>query len=186
MDFKRNWLQIANTALARINVPMLDSLDQGDATAMLCNQLIPVAAGEVLSVRPWRCARKRTVLPALADPPAFGYTHAFVLPADFIQVVSVMDLDNEEWAIEGDRILADTDALSMIYTAFPAEARGLSPYIVSAIAARLAAKLSITLTSDTGMYQSLMNESLSTIQLAMMDEQAGLVDVTIETNSWRA
>lgn len=186
MNMNRSWLAVANNALARINQPLLETLEQPDTSAILCRQLLPLAVGEILDTRPWRTARKRALIPALAEAPAFGFSYAFPLPSDFIRIVELPDLENDEWELEGSTILADVDALKIIYIATPEETKGLSPFLISAITTRLASKLVLSLTSDSSLYNAMYQESMNAIQLAITQEDAGKKDEMYETNSWRS
>lgn len=185
MNINRSWLEIANNALSRINSPILETLEQSDISAVLCKQLLPICIGEVLEVRPWRSASKRVLLAALVDSPAFGYENAFQLPADFIRITEIPDLENDQWIREGDKILANTDVLKLIYVATPEESTGLGSFLISAITTRLASKLALSLTSDFSLSSALYQESFASLQMAITEEDAGKKDKMYKTNSWR-
>lgn len=185
MNINRSWLMVANNALARINSPILETLEQSDISAVLCKQLLPICIGEILEVRPWKSASKRIVLPALVDTPIFGYENVFQLPSDFIRIVTLPDLENDQWTREGDKILANIDVLKLIYVATPEESTGLNSFLISAITTRLASKLALSLTSDTSLSSSLYQESLASLQIAITEEDAGKKDIMYKTWSWR-
>lgn len=185
MNINRSWLEIANNALSRINSPILETLEQADISAVLCKQLLPVCIGEILEIRPWKSACKRIMLAALVDTPVFGYDNAFQLPADFIRVAEIPDLENDQWTREGDKILANTDVLKLIYVATPEESTGLNSFLISAITTRLASKLALSLTSDTSLSSSLYQESFASLQMAITEEDAGKKDKMYKTYSWR-
>jgi hypothetical protein len=100
---------------------------------------------------PWSFAMKRAALPALSSPPAWGYSTAFQLPADFLRVVQVNDfyvspsetdyrtMDDSPYAIEGGTLLASFPApLKVRYVADIADPGAFDAMFVEALAAKLA------------------------------------------------
>ncbi len=67
----------------------------------------PIVYDNVLSMWPWACARGRHKLVADVDnPPAFGFTNAFILPSRVIRPVSVRT-GGTGWEFEQRRVLAN-------------------------------------------------------------------------------
>ena len=180
MDRTSTWLSIANTALARINKQILQTLDDGSVPSMLCNQLIPYCVKMVLNQNDWHSARKRTTLAPLLDPPAFGYAYQFSMPSDYVRLVSV--LSDLPWEREAGKILSDEEALSIIYIAYPESPSTLDPLIVDAISTLLAAELSLSITSDSTMTNLLYQESEIKLQKAKLQEDAGEEDEMSDLN----
>lgn len=84
--------------------------------AKLCANLYPSQRDTMLRAHPWNCCIKRIVLAPDAVAPAFGYSHAFELPADCLRVLEVgtggMQID---YLVEGRSIQADTTVLELRY-----------------------------------------------------------------------
>ena len=112
MDWNATWLNMANTALTRINKQVLQTLDDSSTSAMLCNQLIPQCVKMILNQNDWHSARKRALIAPQLDTPAFGYDHQFAMPSDFVRLVKVES--EYPWEKEGEMILSDEEALAII------------------------------------------------------------------------
>jgi len=63
-------------------------------------------------MHPWSFAKKRIQLAPVSTHPAFGYSHAFPLPKDFIRL---WDAGEYEYEIEGRHILANTNLINLVY-----------------------------------------------------------------------
>jgi len=190
MTISDTWLQVANAALARIDKETLESLDDGSQTALAVNSVFVGAAESVLSLRPWKSARKRAKLAPLSETPSFGFEHQYQLPSDFIELVECLSpcgrrLANDEWEREGDRILSDSSPLLLIYTALPDGPRGLSPHLRKAIVCQLAYELAIALTSDSTTASALQSEAQAEMSLAMLWEDGADTDEGPGMHSWQ-
>ena len=184
MDWNATWLSIANTALTRINKQVLQTLDESNTSAMLCNVLIPNCVKNILQQNDWHSARKRTLIAPLLETPAFGYAHQFAMPSDFVRRVKVhSDLP---WEKEGEVILSDEEALAITYIAYPSTPGSLDPLIVDTITTLLAAQLSVSLTSDSTITNLLYQESEQKLAKAKLAEDAGEPDEKPDLNDWAA
>lgn len=182
MDWNATWLNMANTALTRINKQVLQTLDDPSTSAMLCNQLIPNCVKMVLNQNDWHSARKRVLIAPLLEAPAFGYGHKFAMPSDFVRLVRV---ESElPWEKERDLILSDEDALKIIYIAYPTTPDTLDPLIVDTITTLLAAQLSVSLTSDSTITNLLYQETEQKLYKAKLAEDAGEQDEKPGFNDW--
>jgi hypothetical protein len=84
--------------------------------AKLCANLYPTVRDDILRAHPWNCAIKRAVLAPDAVAPAFGYQHAFELPADLLRVLEVGGGGCQiDYLVEGRSIQADTTVLELRY-----------------------------------------------------------------------
>ena len=82
--------EIANLALLKLGKnPITNIEDTNDHHASIIRQSWDILRDSELRNYAWLFAIKRLVLPALADPPAFGYNFAYQLPADFLRMVSI-------------------------------------------------------------------------------------------------
>ncbi|MBD9459118.1 hypothetical protein IB241_15655 [Pseudomonas sp. PDM05] len=84
--------------------------------AKLCSNLYPTVRDDLLRSHPWNCCIKRVVLAPDAEAPAFGYSHAFELPADFSRVLEVGTSGQQiDYLVEGRTIQASTTVLELRY-----------------------------------------------------------------------
>ena len=182
MDWNATWLNMANTALTRINKQVLQTLDDSSTSAMLCNQLIPQCVKMILNQNDWHSARKRALVAPQLETPAFGYAHQFAMPSDFVRLVKV---ESElPWEKEGGMILSDEEALAIIYIAYPNTPDTLDPLIVDTITTLLAAQLSVSLTSDSTITNLLYQETEQKLYKAKLAEDAGEQDEKPELHDW--
>lgn len=182
MDWNATWLNMANIALTRINKQVLQTLDDSSTSAMLCNQLIPSSVKMVLNQNDWHSARKRALIAPQLDAPAFGYSHQFAMPSDFVRLVKV---ESElPWEKEGEMILSDEEALAIIYIAYPNTPDTLDPLIVDTITTLLAAQLSVSLTSDSTITNLLYQETEQKLYKAKLAEDAGEPDEKPDLHDW--
>lgn len=57
------------------------------------------------------CAKTRKELPALSEPPKFGYARAFQLPGEALKLLEICGIKGKRWTYEsGKRILTDAEA----------------------------------------------------------------------------
>jgi hypothetical protein len=85
-------LAIANHALVFLGErPLVSDVDDVPAADVVRDQWSFVRQSELAS-HPWTFATVRDELAAAVDPPAFGWSTAFPLPADFLRLVELPDL----------------------------------------------------------------------------------------------
>lgn len=111
-------VSICSNALLMLGAQTInDFADETDLDrAKLCANLYPTVRDDLLRSHPWNCCIKRIVLAPDAVAPAFGYSHAFELPSDFLRVLEVGTngciIDH---LVEGRTIQADTTVLELRY-----------------------------------------------------------------------
>jgi len=140
------WLDIANRALGRIGKGRIASLTSDDDLVQYVNTFMGEAVEAVLSSRPWSIAT-RVALVRSTTAPAFGYDYAYDLPSDHINTITV-ETDGSAYRPEGKTIVTDSETVSILYTARPADPDDLPGYLKKAISTNLAFLLSTALTSS--------------------------------------
>jgi hypothetical protein len=155
-------VEIANLALIDLGQPAVSAFTDDGKAARLLRAIYEPTVKDVLRHHSWRCARKKVVLADDPDAtPAFGFSNACALPADFVRVVRVNDhLDKFE--VVGAHLHIDDDAPELTYTARVDEAL-FDPGLVSVIAARLAMRLCIPLTDNATAAQGLQKVHETTL-----------------------
>lgn len=144
-------IDVVNIALAKIGEPPISSFGDDRRAAQVASVLYPIVRDAMLRSHPWNCAIGRAILPEEAIAPAFGYTKAFTLPADFLRVVRVRNGNylRPFYRVEGKSILSDESTIELIYIRRVGEAQ-MDNLLVLAIATSLAAEMAEPITgSDT-------------------------------------
>lgn len=123
--------------------------------AKLCANLYPTVRDDMLRSHPWNCAIKRMVLAPDAVAPAFGYTHAFELPADFLRVLEVGTRNTQiDYLVEGRTIQASTSVLELRYVFRNEVENTWDSSLVKLVTLAMAAALAYPVTQSSALQQS--------------------------------
>lgn len=158
--------QICNFALGLVASEGINSIDDATEPARQCKLHLDQTTREVLRLAPWRSCRKRAVLVANAAVPAFGWDKSYLLPVDWLRMVSFNDIDptdvrRELFEVEGRDLLTDEATANIIYIAdVTTEAGGagynrLDALLTKAVYYSLAAKLAWPLQQSRTLAESL-------------------------------
>lgn len=80
-------VELANSALQMVGLSTITSLSDNSPQARLANSFYSLSRDETLQLHPWSEAKKRVSLAQSVTAPAFGYSHAYQKPADFIRML---------------------------------------------------------------------------------------------------
>jgi len=166
-------VSIANLALSWLGFDPIVSLEDDSKSANKINANFAPIRDAVLEDRDWTFAMERLALNKEADPPAFGYTAKYLLPAKVLRVVTANDDGGAvdafayqvglaagsklDWVKEGRSILANTTSATVnVLAVVQVEDVTLwSPGFCQAVAARLAADLCVPLTENRSLQADL-------------------------------
>jgi len=147
-----NPVGICSIALQQLGSRSINSFDEGTEGARLAAALYEESRNDVLKQHPWNCAKKRVVLSPSADKPEFGYTNKFLLPADYITVISVdpgmLFGQQVDYEIEGQHILCNADSINLVYTFRNEIESTWSRDLVAVMVARMRKELAYPITKD--------------------------------------
>lgn len=156
-------ITICTSALIQLGkAPIASFRDPGDL-ARICANVYPAERDSLLREHPWNCVTKRVILAPSADAPAYGYSAQFVLPSDFLRLVSVGDTRYSRYTadcfkLEGGRILASGTSLHLEYVFRNEVEATWDPKLVELMQARMLWKLAYPLTQSTSLREELRNE----------------------------
>lgn len=95
--------------------PIANLSDQ-TVNAGRCTRAWPLLRDWMLRTHAWNCAVKRVVLSPDITAPAFGFSHAFTLPIDYVRMLEIGDVyDQPAYKIESGKVLADATTLKLRY-----------------------------------------------------------------------
>lgn len=146
--------ELINMSLALLGAPGLT--EHNDTQMQVITKIYESVRDEMLTAHPWNFALRRESVLAAGTTPGFGYSNAWIVPADCLRVLDVYDEAGTvylyPWAIEGTQLLINLELspglryVSKItdITKYPAE-------FTSALVSYLASKLASSVTKQPEM-----------------------------------
>lgn len=154
-------IDIANAALRTLGADRISAFTDANKRAIACSGAYDLARREELRGSNWNFAIKRTTLPALAATPAYGYSFAYQLPADFLRLVDIAgwfvgfsntdyrSSTDADYSIENGQVLTNIGApLPIRYVYDIANAQQFDATFIACLTARLASHIAIDLTQS--------------------------------------
>lgn len=180
LSYDSHWLDIVNRALALIGVESLTSFTDGTTAQRIASQLLPAAVSDVYSQHPWKCARKRVQLAPSADLEPTG-EYMYPYPQDFARLEQVTCL--EPWTADKSGIVTSAEEVSIIYSQLPSLANDMPPVLANLVMLKLAALMTLPLTSNSTLLGSLMNQYSTAYSMAYSNDNVPN-SKTYETIPW--
>ncbi|MDX1497047.1 MAG: hypothetical protein R3352_05800 [Salinisphaeraceae bacterium] len=124
-------------------------------TARLCSNLWPSVRDFTLRSHTWNCATKRVVLSPESTAPAFGFTHKFALPGDWLRNIEINNTQSQtvDHVVESGKLLMDGSTCRLRYVWRNEDPGSWDPMLVHACELAMAAKLAYPITSSTSKHQ---------------------------------
>lgn len=185
---------IFNRALTRLGDITITSFTQDTNIARTAQTIYEQCRDGLVADYPWTFAMARTLLPALAEVPAYQYAHKYQLPADCFRVWEVnggwsaQDVYAWGWSgsnlpggvpagfdpfnitdyvIEGSQLLTNINApLPLRYVRLVTDSTRFPPTFVSALVLRLAIESCVRVTGSDALVPGLEQEFRYTIARA--------------------
>ena len=162
-------IQICNLALARLGDARIAALSDATAQAQYCSLFYTQTLEELQTEFDWQFCRKLASLTADATPPAFGYARRFAVPSDFLRLIRLNGIDEDEnfskWEIVDGFIHTDLAAPAQIeYIAHVTTATKFPAVFVEIFSAKLAANLALPLTGSKELFVQMAEIFSSNIQ----------------------
>ncbi|WP_207625639.1 hypothetical protein [Paenalcaligenes suwonensis] len=157
---------IANRALTKLGAARIIALDDDSKASNTMDSMFDIVCEAELRANVWHFAKARAELPALSERPAFGYSHQFQLPADYLRIVQVGSPQfvgtpgiKGRYSIEGRRILIDHEGpLRVRYIRKISDPTLFDALFVEALACRLAAESCEAITNSNSKKQAMWEE----------------------------
>jgi hypothetical protein len=186
-------VEICNLAIGKLGSTsfITDINDQNSKNALYCRLFYAPTRDALLRSHLWKFARKRAVLAPLVDAPLFDGGKYFQLPTDCLRIVGT-DMDYQSaygrWFVEGNKIVADTDVLNIVYIAKIEDESFYDPLFVQAFALYLAHEMAPAIAQSESMKGNLSNEMQAAIIRAAhagsteQDSQAFISEVFLKAH----
>lgn len=156
-------VHICNEALALLGATSIISLTAATENSNRCNILFEPTRDSLLRAHRWRFAINRATLAALADPPAYGYDHAYQLPTDpyclrALETKEERD-DGDDWAIEGRTLVSNADSCRLKYIKRVTDPNEFDENFKNALVFMMASKLAVPLTNSRTLREDMRSEA---------------------------
>ena len=149
-------VDIINSAMNMIGASNIIERGEDSKAARVSNQRYDSIRDAVLRAHPWNCAVTRVNLAPDTVAPAFDWDYAFTLPTDpYCLRVLRLDYLDIEFRVEGRKIVTNEQSINLIYIARVTDPNTYDTLLQEAIAARLAADVSFTLSQSTSLTQNM-------------------------------
>lgn len=184
MSSLQSEVAICNMGLSWLGADRITSLDDESEQANLCKLNYATIRDTVLEAREWTFAVKRfTILPT-GDTPEFNWSQEYNLPTEVLRALTVerksvvgsneltsnfIEHEQMNWVREGNKILADWDSISLRAIIRIEDTTMFSPSFVHALAARIAADLTIPITRS-----KTLQKQMYALYLAKLADAASL------------
>lgn len=145
-------VEICSKALILVGDKPIASLTEQTTRAAICNNLYPLAKRDLLRAHLWNCAIKRVQLTALSGAPAYDWSNWFAKPGDWLRLIDVGNCGADDYAFEGNRILANQSTLLLRYVSEATEGAWDSS-LTDVMIKRMAADLAYPITKSTSLMQ---------------------------------
>lgn len=171
---------ICNRALGFLGQDQIISLTEDSEAARKCNLFYEDTRDSVLRSHPWNCALSRADLALDSTNPLFGFSKQFALPTDFLRVLETDD-QTLIFKIEGLKLLADTDAVKILYIKRITDPNEFDVMLIDAISQRLAADIAYSITGSRSLSaDALTNYRLILAEARKADAQEGTPNEFLE------
>lgn len=167
---------ICNQALTKLGAQRIVNLSDDSKQAKTLSAIYDIKRDAELAAHPWTFAITRAQIPASSTPPAFGWSYAYPLPADYLAMVEVGQdyvfyntdtgpLFQIESFENGLAILTDQGSpLEIRYIKRVTNAGLYPPLFVEALACRLAAEACEDLTQSLSKREAAWNERTQAVR----------------------
>jgi hypothetical protein len=177
-----NIVEIGNFALGHVAEQRINTLDDTTEPARLVKLHVFQVIRELLRSGKWKCARTPAELGRLTAAPLFGWQYAYQLPADFIRMVTLNDVDPDDvkeptFEIQGTTILTDEAEANLVYirdlTVASGDVNAMDPLLTKAVVLELAARLAWPLQQSRTLKESLEESAERALRKALAADAQG-------------
>ena len=147
-------VDICNGALNQLGATTILSLTEDSKNARLCNSRYTQVRDALFRTHPWNCLQKRTSLAKEVTAPSWGFTSQFVLPADCLRLLYIIDYDSN-YKVEGRKILSNTSTMKILYIARITDPNEYDELLRETLSASLGADIAYGVTSSNPVAQNM-------------------------------
>ena len=151
-------VEICSNALVLLGDHPIASLADGTQRAVICANVYAIAKADILRRHNWNCTIRRVILAPEATTPPFDWRYQFARPDGWLRTVQVgRNGQLLEYAVEGVRIMANTNVLPLVYVANVNEGEW-DALLTHVMIKRMEMDLAYPITKSTSLRDSLKQE----------------------------
>lgn len=151
-------VEICSNALLLLGAAPISSLTENTTAGRICANTYKLAKLDILRRHPWNCAIRRVVLAPENVTPAFEWKYQFLRPTNWLRTLQVgYGGYSLEYAMEGTRIMANTNQLPLKYVADVTEGEW-DTLLTHVMIKRMEMDLAYPITKSTSLRDSLKQE----------------------------
>lgn len=160
-------VSICSNALIMLGGAPFASFEEAKPHVRIAANLYPSVRDTVLRAHSWNCCTQRVVLAPLSEAPAYDFTKQFQLPGDWLRTLQVgYKGDPLAFRTEGQRLLADVNALPLVYCFRNEVEDSWSTNLIHVMELAMAAKMAYSVTSSTSVRDSYRDEFARELKVA--------------------
>jgi hypothetical protein len=163
-------VELCNLSLAKMgHEGFITSFTEGSKGARYMNVFYKPMRDAVIQGHLWRFARKRSVLAPLVERPPFDGGYYFQYPDDCLRIVGTDRTyfeQGERWKREGDRIIADTQTLNIVYLQRVSNVSLFDPMFVDTLSSRIAYEAALPITKSQSVKDQMEREYMRSLMRA--------------------
>lgn len=170
--------EICNSALIKLGMEPITSLDDDNKQARLCKEQYPKIRDKLLNSHYWNFAMKRQEMAVVSSsPPIFGFSIKYQLPTDTLRVMH-LNQKSARFKVEQNRFLhTNLSGAQIIYIAREEDVSKYSPTFSELLALELAIDLSTALVQSRTVKADLREQHKTALRDARsIDGQEGTND----------
>ena len=181
---------ISNSALSKIGAARITALTEGTKNANFCAEQLPKLRDQLLRRHVWNFAKSRARLAQVSSAPAFGFDHAYQLPADWLRTVLVDDSDDGRggirYAVEGRTLLADADQVYLVYVRQVTDPNAMTADFREVLAFLLAKEAAVPIAQSNTLKQDMKDELQRALRAARSTDAIEDFPAEMPEGSWAA
>lgn len=160
-------VSVCSNALVMLGGAPFSSFDEAKPHVRIAANLYPSVRDDVLRAHTWNCATGRVILAPIAATPAFDFAYQFQVPGDWLRTLQVGRKGNPiPYRSEGQRLLADVNALPLVYCFRNTVEDTWSTNLIHVIELAMAAKMAYAVTSSSSVRDSYRDEFARELKVA--------------------
>ncbi len=159
-------VSICSNALLDLGAQSISDFTENTDRAKIVANIYPSARDDLLREHVWKFAIKRTLLAPDVDKPAFGYSYAYILPADFLEAITVNYGYYPDYTIENGKILTNENSIALRYIYQNVDVTTYDATFIKLLTLMIKSKIAYSVTQSTSLAEAIKQEFIYELRSA--------------------